>query len=233
MNGTPARLASSIGRKLIVALTGLLLLLFLVAHVAGNLQIFAGPERLNHYSETLADLGPVLWVARAGLIAVALLHVVVTLQLAATNRAAGARPYAVAGRVQAKVSTRSMLLTGVMLLLFVGYHLAHYTWGLAHPEYSGRLDAAGRHDVYSMVVGSFQVPWIALTYMAAMVLLGLHLSHGASSFFQTLGWRHPRRERLVGAIGPVIGTLLAAAYISIPAAVQLGLVGLPAGVSFP
>jgi succinate dehydrogenase / fumarate reductase cytochrome b subunit len=233
MNGPPARLTSSIGLKLIVGLSGLLLLLFLFAHVAGNLQILAGQEQLNRYSEGLRNLGTLLWAARIGLVAVALLHVVVTLKLAAANRAAGARPYAVKGRVQSRVSTRSMLLTGVMLLLFVGYHLAHYTWGLAHPEFSGRLDAAGRHDVYSMVVGSFQVPWIALAYVAAMLLLGLHVSHGASSFFQTMGWRHPRRERLLMAVGPALGVLLAAAYISIPAAVQVGLVALPPGVGFP
>jgi succinate dehydrogenase / fumarate reductase, cytochrome b subunit len=233
MNGSPARLASSIGKKLIVALTGLALLLFLLAHLAGNLQVFAGQEALNAYSEGLRQLGPLLWVARVGLIAVALLHVVLSLQLAAESRAAGGRPYAVAGRVQTKLSTRSMVLTGVLILLFVLYHLAHYTWGLAHPEYSARHDAAGRHDVYSMVVGSFSQAWIAGPYVVAMLLMGLHVSHGASSFFQTLGWRHPRREKALALLGPVLGGLLAAGYIAIPVAVQLGVVALPAGVSFP
>ena len=233
MDGPAPRLASSLGRKLLVALTGVALLLFLAAHLAGNLQVFLGAEALNAYSQGLADLGPLLWVARLGLIAVAVVHVVVTLQLAAANREAGARPYAVAGRVQTRATTRSMLLTGLLLLLFVLYHLAHYTWGLAHPQFSQRLDVAGRHDVYSMVVGSFSVPWIALPYVVAMILLGMHVAHGASSMFQTFGWRHPRRERLLAAVGPALGGLLAAGYISIPVAVQLGLVTLPPGVSFP
>ena len=134
--------------------------------------------------------------------------------------------------VQSRASTRSMLLTGAMILLFVLYHLAHYTWGLAHPEFSGRVDAAGRADVYSMVVGSFGVPWIAGLYVAAMILLALHLSHGISSVFQTLGWRGPRSERLVTRLGPAVGALIAAGYCAMPVAVQAGLLPLPPGVTF-
>ena len=233
MNGTSRALGSSIGRKLIVAVTGVLLVGFLLAHLAGNLQVFAGQDRLNAYAEGLRHLGPLLWVARIGLLAIALLHVVLTLQLSAENRAARGSPYAAAGSVQTRASTRSMLLTGLMLLLFVLYHLAHFTWRLVHPEYSQRLDGAGRPDVYSMLVGSFSQPLIAVPYVAAMVLLGLHLSHGVSSFFQTLGWRHPRREKLLARLGPAVGTLIAAGYIAIPLAVQAGVVSLPPGVAFP
>jgi succinate dehydrogenase / fumarate reductase cytochrome b subunit len=233
MNGTSRAFGSSIGRKLVVAVTGVLLLGFLLAHLAGNLQVFLGQDRLNAYAEGLRHLGPLLWVARIGLLAIALLHVVLTLQLAAENRAARGSAYAASGSVQTRASTRSMLLTGLMLLLFVLYHLSHFTWRLVHPEFSQRLDAAGRPDVYSMLVGSFGQPLIAVPYVAAMVLLGLHLSHGVSSFFQTMGWRHPRREKLLARLGPAVGTLIAAGYIAIPLAVQAGVVRLPPGVAFP
>lgn len=233
MNGNPAPAPSSIGRKLVVALTGLGLVGFLLGHLAGNLQIFGGPEPLNAYAQTLKDLGPALWVVRLGLLAIALAHVVLTLRLAAENRAARGSRYAVERRIQASAGSRSMLLTGLVVLAFVLYHLAHYTWQVAHPEFAGRLDAAGRHDVYSMVVGSFQQPHIAGLYVVALVLLGLHLSHGVSSVFQTLGFRHPKYEKLLTRAGPVFGALVAAGYLSIPLAVQAGLLALPPGVTFP
>lgn len=233
MDGSRGPLTSSIGRKLVVAVTGVLLVGFLLAHLAGNLQVFAGQDRLNAYAEGLRHLGALLWVARIGLIVIALLHVVLSLQIAAENRAARGTAYAVSNPVAATLPARSMALTGLMLLCFVLYHLAHFTWHFAHPEYSGRLDAAGRPDVYSMLVASFGQPLIVLPYAAAMILLGLHLSHGASSFFQTLGWRHPRREKLLARVGPVLGTLVAAGYLAIPLAVQAGVVTLPPGVTFP
>jgi len=230
MNGS---LSSSIGRKLIVAATGVALIGFVLAHLAGNLQVFRGQDALDGYAEGLRRLGPLLWALRFGLLALAVAHVVLTLQLAAANRAARGSRYAVTRSVQATPAARSMLVTGVMLLLFVIYHLAHFTWGRAHPEFSGRLDPAGRPDVYSMLVGSFGRPWIAAPYVVAMVLLGLHLSHGVSSVFQTLGWRGPRTEKLVARLGPTLGAIVAAGYISIPLAVQMGVIGLPPGVTFP
>ena len=233
MNGTSAPLSSSIGRKLVVAVTGVALIGFLVAHVAGNLLVFRGQEALNAYAAGLRDLGPLLWVARLGLLGLALAHVVLALQLAAANRAARGSRYAVVRTVQATNAARSMLVTGLLLLFFVVYHLAHFTWHAAHAEYATRVDAAGRPDVYSMVVASFGEPAIVAPYVAAMVLLGLHLAHGTSSFFQTLGWRHARTEKLVGRIGPLLGAAIAAAYLAIPLGVQMGVVALPPGVAFP
>jgi succinate dehydrogenase / fumarate reductase cytochrome b subunit len=233
MDGTRGLLASSIGKKLVAAVSGLLLLGFLLAHLAGNLQVFAGQEKVNAYAATLRGLGPLLWVARLGLIAAAAVHVLVTLRLAAENRAARGSRYAVLTPVQSRLSTRGMLLTGLMVLLFAFYHLAHFTWHAAHSQYSTRIDPAGRPDVYSMLVGSFREPSIALPYVAAMILLGLHLSHGLSSFFQTMGWRHPRRQKLLDSLGPILGGAIALGYIAIPVAVQAGMVVLPEGVVFP
>src|SRR5262249_14121359 len=158
-------------------------------------------------------LGPLLLALRLGLLATAVVHIWVTLRIAKENRAARGSAYAVVKPVQTRASTRSMLLTGLMVLLFAFYHLMHFTWHKVHTDFSGRLDEQGRPDVYSMLVGSFREPAIAWPYVAAMILLGLHLSHGISSFFQTLGWRHPRREKLLAALGPAVGTLIALAYV--------------------
>jgi succinate dehydrogenase / fumarate reductase cytochrome b subunit len=230
MTSLLTRLDTSLGRKLVVALTGLALLGFVVAHLLGNLQIFLGQEAINAYAVALAELGPALWVLRFGLIATALVHVILTVQLAAANR--GARPvrYRGSGSVQITPAARGMTLTGLLVLAFVGFHLAHFTWGLTHPEHAALRDAAGRRDVYSMMILGFRQPSIAGLYMAAVLLLGLHLVHGVSSVFQTLGFNPPRYNGLLHAIGPVLGTLIALGYVAIPSAVLLGWVTLPPGV---
>jgi succinate dehydrogenase / fumarate reductase cytochrome b subunit len=227
----PKFLLSSIGRKLIAAITGLGLLGFLLGHLAGNLQMFIGQDAVNAYAVTLKDLGPILLAMRAGILAFALVHIVLTLKIAAENKAARPEAYAAGGRVQSRASTRSMTLTGLVLIAFVLYHLAHFTWGLTHPEHSQLLDATGRHDVYSMVVMGFQQPLIAGLYVVAMVLLGLHLAHAGSSVFQTLGFKHARTCAVMSRVGPVLGVLLAAGYISIPLGVWFGIIALPAGVT--
>jgi succinate dehydrogenase / fumarate reductase cytochrome b subunit len=133
--------------------------------------------------------------------------------------------------VQITPAARGMLLTGLVILAFVAYHLAHFTWGLTHPEHYALRDAEGRQDVYSMIILGFRQPLVCGLYMAAVLLLGLHLVHGVSSVFQTLGWNHPRCESLLSAVGPVLGTLIALGYVSIPGGVLLGYVTLPSGVS--
>jgi succinate dehydrogenase / fumarate reductase cytochrome b subunit len=231
MTSLLTRLDTSLGRKLVVALTGLLLLGFVVAHLLGNLQLFLGQEAINAYAVTLKDLGAGLWVLRFGLIATALVHVILSVRLAAANR--GARPvrYRAAGSVQISPAARGMLVSGLTVLAFVGYHLAHFTWGLTHPAHYALRDAAGRQDVYSMMILGFQQPLVSGLYMASVLLLGLHLVHGVSSVFQTLGFEHARTHGLLAAVGPVLGTLVALGYVSLPGAVLLGLVSLPPGVA--
>ncbi|MHC5211321.1 MAG: succinate dehydrogenase cytochrome b subunit [Planctomycetota bacterium] len=229
MTSLLTRLDTSLGRKLVVALTGLGLLGFVLGHLAGNLQIFLGQDAINAYAVTLKELGPLLWVMRFGLIAIALVHVILTLQLAAANRAARPVRYRGSGSVQITPAARGMTLTGLVILAFVAFHLAHLTWGLTHPEHYALRDADGRQDVYSMMVLAFQQPLLSGLYMAAVLLLGLHLVHGISSFFQTLGWDHPRLHVFTQAIGPILGTLIALGYVAIPSAVLLGYVSLPPG----
>jgi succinate dehydrogenase / fumarate reductase cytochrome b subunit len=230
MTSLLTRLDTSLGRKLVVALTGVLLLGFVIAHLLGNLQVFLGQEAINAYAVALKALGPGLWVLRFGLIAVGLVHVILTVQLAAANRAARPTRYARVRGVQVTPAARSMTLTGLVVLAFVAYHLAHFTWGLTHPEHYALRDAAGRQDVYSMMILGFRQPLVSGLYMAAVLLLGLHLVHGVSSVFQTLGWNHPRYDGVIAAVGPVLGTLIAMGYVAIPSAVLAGWVTLPSGV---
>lgn len=218
---------SSIGRKMVVALTGLGLIGFVIAHLAGNLQIFLGQQAVNAYAAGLRELGPLLWAARGGLVLIAVVHVVLALQLAAENRAARPVRYGVAGRIQSTGAARSMTVTGLMLLAFVLFHLAHLTWGLTHPELHALRDEAGRPDVYAALVASFRQPLLVTLYVVAMSMLGLHISHATGSVLQSLGCTSPRLCWLRRRAGPLLGTAIALAYIAIPAAVLLGLVAAP------
>ena len=178
---------SSIGKKFLVAATGFILFGFVVAHMLGNLQIFLGREALNSYAEHLEELPALLWPARGVLLVSILIHIVLAVQLSIQNRQA--RPVAYTNKKSA-VSTfasRTMLVTGSAVFFFIVYHLLHFTFKAVHPQYSRFLDAHGNRDVYSMVVASFRDPWIAASYVLAMIFLCLHLSHGARSLFQSLG----------------------------------------------
>lgn len=227
MNWLVRFLGSSVGRKAIVALTGLALLGFVIAHLLGNLQLFLGPEALNAYAAKLQDLGALLWVARGGLLFVFVVHVAMTLKLAAENKAA--RPVAYAhpvGKVAADPATRLMLLTGLTVLLFVAYHLAHFTLGVVHPEHHEvPLDALGQHNIYAMVVAGFSNPLVSGLYAAAMVALGLHLHHGIASVFQTLGLTNSSYAPLLQKLGRALAWTLCLGNASMPIAVLTGLVG--------
>lgn len=216
---------SSLGAKLVLAATGLVLYGFLVGHMLGNLQVFAGQAKLNAYGVMLRTFPVGLFLARAALLAALVLHVVLAIRVTLQNRAARPQRYQVAAQKAAGLASRSMILTGAAILLFVVYHLLHFTWTAVHPEFAGKVDAEGRADIYSMVVGSFQEPLIALTYVLAMLLLFPHLAHGLSSLFQTFGWR--KDGRIVDKVGPLCALIVVAGNISIPAAVLLGLVKLP------
>jgi succinate dehydrogenase / fumarate reductase cytochrome b subunit len=211
---------SSVGGKFFVALTGLALVGFLVAHLGGNLLVYAGPEALNAYAKGLRDLGPLLWVARIGLLVVAVTHVYIAVRLNLRSREARPVAYAKKNYRAATATSRSMLPTGLFLLAYIFYHLADYTWRLTNPAY--RELAEG--DVYQMVVIGFQNPLSSLIYIVAMIVLGLHLNHGISSVFQTLGLSHSKYNPLFRKVGPVLGTALALGFVSIPIAVLAGFV---------
>ena len=212
--------SSSLGGKAIVALTGLGMVGFILAHLSGNLLIFGGPEAINHYAENLHKLGGIVWAVRIGLVLMTLLHVVFAIKLNLANKKARPVAYAKKSYTKASFASRSMVLTGLLVLSYIVFHLAHFTFRVTSPA----IAALGEFDVYQMIVLAFKDPVVALAYVVSMVLLGLHLSHGISSLFQTLGFNHPKYNPLIRRIGPVLGALLAAGYISIPVSVLLGIV---------
>ncbi|MCB1324582.1 MAG: succinate dehydrogenase cytochrome b subunit [Spirochaetales bacterium] len=218
---------SSIGRKTTMALTGAALVLFLFAHLSGNLLLFAGQDAMNAYGVTLRQFPILLWVARIGLIVVFVTHVVIGTLLTIENRRARPERYHNQKSIQSTPASRSMMITGLLLLAYLVYHLLHFTLGETHSQYFNLTDAQGRHDIYSMVVLSFQQWPISVAYIIAMGLLAFHLSHGIPSLFQSIGWNGPRFMPLLSKLGLAIAVLLLLGYISIPVAVLSGIIGLP------
>ena len=205
-----------------MAVTGLGLLGFVVVHLLGNLQIFLGPVWLNDYSEHLEDLPFLLIPARIVLASMLLVHIATAVALTVQNKKARPEPYAAEDTVQATLASRTMIFTGLGVFLFIVYHLMHYTWGVLHPQYFHFQDAEGHHDVYSMVVLSFQDIKISGVYLLALLVLSVHLGHGASSFLQTLGLTPEGSAHKIKKIGTMFGWLIFAAYASIPVAALAG-----------
>jgi succinate dehydrogenase / fumarate reductase, cytochrome b subunit len=220
---------SSIGKKWIVALTGIVLVGYVLGHLAGNLQVFAGPAQINAYAQFLHSMPRLLWVIRAFLIVCFVLHIVVTIRLALENRAAKPNPGAFRNRVQAKIATRTMAISGLIVLCFVIFHLLHLTARATDSrfrplEQGGLLH--GEYDVYSMLVLAFDPHglglWVALFYLLGVGLLCLHLSHGFSSLLQTLGLTTKTTISPLTVAGQVLALLIFLGYASIPLGVWFG-----------
>lgn len=214
---------SSLGKKTIVALTGIALVLFVIGHLAGNLTFFAGPDWLNSYGQHLRDLGPLLWAARIGLLAAVFFHIYFTMLLWKENQAARPQKYAVSAPMKTTVFARTMRLTGLFVLAFVVFHLAHFTWGWVQPHSAHLKDSLGRHDIYTMVVTGFAHPLIALIYVVGLFLLTFHLSHGIGSLFQTLGLSTSKLRPFYENLARGLAWVLFLGYVAIPISVQLGL----------
>src|SRR2546426_5597300 len=150
---------SSIGKKYIMAITGLLLFVFVIVHMLGNLQVYLGQEPMNAYAALLKSKPALLWTARVGLFIVAVLHIVSALQLAAENRASRPQAYA-EGKPIATLASRTILVSGLIIFAFIVYHLMHFTFGVTNPDLMELHDAMGRHDVYTMVVEGFRNKWV-------------------------------------------------------------------------
>ena len=217
---------SSIGRKFIVALTGLVLVLFLAGHLAGNLLVFAGREAFNDYAQFLhhALHGAGVWIARIGLLAATTLHVAATISLTRENKAART-PYAHQATIQASKSSRIMIWSGLTILAFIIFHLLHFTVQ-AGSDFSSYVDqdhlAAAketRHDAWRMVIVGFSNPLVVLFYVIAMTLLCSHTSHGVGAMFQTLGFRSRKAAPFITAISKGYALLIWLGFISIPLAI--------------
>jgi len=213
-----------------MAVTGLGLAGFVLAHLLGNLQMFGGRHMMNTYAATMQGLGPLLWVLRGGLLFIVLVHIGAGLRLIALNRQARPVKYKVFKQVRSRWYSRYMGMTGIVLLVFITFHILHFTVGAVQPEAfqlwelpSGKLVTAfefgARHDAYGMFIAGFSNPGIAGFYLLAMALLCMHLSHGVTSFLQTLGINHPKYNRLFAAVGPLYGWAIFLGNVALVAAV--------------
>ena len=210
---------------MIVAVTGVILLLFVIGHLLGNLQIFIGPDWINSYSQHLHDLGPLLWLIRVFLIATVILHIYFTILLAIENRRARPESYVDRDYVKATWASRHMVVSGLVVFAFVIFHLLHFTGRKFNPQFPLlKLDPLNRYDVYSMMVYGFQNVYVSIFYILGLFLLTLHLTHGSSSLFQSIGLNDSKLMPRLTIGGRVLAWALFIGYTSIPAAVLLGLI---------
>jgi len=225
MNALSAFCRSSVGRKMIVAVTGVILILFVIGHLLGNLQIFLGPEWINSYSQHLRDLGPLLWLIRVFLLVTVILHIYFTILLAIENRRARPEKYRDRNYVKASWASRHMVVSGLVVLAFIIFHLLHFTARKFNPQFALlKLDSLNRYDVYSMMVYGFQNVYVSSFYIVGLFLLTLHLTHGSSSFFQSVGLNNQRLTPRLAVGGRIVAWLLFIGYTSIPIAVLLGFI---------
>lgn len=223
--------SSSIGKKLIVAITGLVMVLFLFGHMTGNLLVFIGAEAFNSYAVFLHHLlhGAGLWFARLGLLAAFVLHIAATISLVRQNKAAR-KPYEHPATIQASGSSRLMIWSGLTILAFVIFHLAQFTVRVGN-EYGNPalytdkdfLLATGkfRHDAWKMVIDGFSSWYVVLFYLIAMTLLCSHLSHGVQSIFQTLGLRSKKSASAIDLFSKAYAVIIWLGFVSIPIAIYV------------
>ena len=210
---------ATIVKKAIMAATGIVLFVFVVGHLLGNLQVFLGPERINAYSVFLRSNLELLWAVRILLLVCVIAHIVVTIQLAALKSQARPVSYVKKDNSHSSVASRTMYWSGPMIAAFVIYHLLHMTFGVAHPRFE-------EGDVYANLVYGFQQIPVSIAYIVAIAFLCLHLNHGIYSMFQTLGAAHPKYTPRIKRAAAIISIVIFLGYISIPVGVMAGVVRL-------
>jgi len=213
---------STIGKKVVMAVSGIFLMLFLVVHLAGNLTMFMpdGGDMFNQYAHKLESMGVLLYVAEAGLLAIFLFHVVAAIQVHLGKKRARANGYAVTeskgGPSKMTVASRSMIITGVILFVFIPLHIWMFKFNAGTPHPHTVVDGTEVKDLYAVVVESFKNPVVAFGYTAVMLLLGLHMRHGFWSALQSLGAMKPRWSPLIYTAGLVFAVLLAGGFLLLP-----------------
>ncbi len=221
--------SSSIGKKLVVAITGIVLVLFLAGHLIGNMVVFMGPEPFNAYAYFLHHMlhGAGIWIFRAVMLVMIIAHIVATIALTRQNRAAR-KSYEHSATIQASRSSRTMILSGLTILAFVVYHMLHFTVRVGNeynnPElYRFMLDGEEVHNAWKMVIDGFspEVWYVTAFYVIAMTLLCSHLMHGVGSIFQTLGFRSKKAAGLIKQISIGYALFIWIGFISIPLAINL------------
>ena len=218
---------SSLGKKYIMAITGFFMFLFVVGHLVGNLQIFGGPEMINRYGHFLQSNLELVWPVRIVLLVFLGLHVWSSIELSLENRAARPESYAVYRPVGSTFASRTMLAGGSIVFVFIVYHLLHYTAQVRYINLTGQnfidfQDPEKRHDIFKMMVVGFSNVWVSAFYILGIALLCLHLSHGTSSMFQSLGWKNEAYRPFLDKLARVVALLIFIGYVSIPISVLLG-----------
>jgi succinate dehydrogenase / fumarate reductase cytochrome b subunit len=218
---------SSLGKKYLMALTGFFLFLFVIGHLVGNLQIFLGPEAINRYGHFLQSNIELLWPVRIILLVFLVVHVWAASKLSAENKAARPVGYSVYQPKGSTYASRTMLMSGIIAFAFIIYHLLHYTAQVKYINLTGQdfttfMDAEKRHDIFKMMVVGFSNGWVSSFYGLGVGLLSLHLSHGASSMFQSIGWKNDAYRPFLDRAARVVGLLIFVGYISIPVAILCG-----------
>ena len=211
-------IGSSIGRKVVMAVTGAILFGFVLGHMLGNLQVYLGPEAMNGYAVFLREVlhGTGIWIARAVLLAAVVLHIWAATSLTLTSRRARPVAYRQQKWTESTYASRTMRWSGVILFAFIVYHLMHFTFGNAHPSFI-------EGDVYHNFVAGFRSVPVSLAYIVAMILLGLHLRHGVWSMFQTLGVSQPRYIAMAKTGAWIFAAIIVLGNISFPLAVLAGI----------
>jgi len=209
---------STVGKKVVMGVTGLMLVGFVILHMVGNLQFFVGPDRFNAYSHLLqVDLIEITWAMRAGLLGAVSLHILAAWQVTRRNNAARPDGYAKREPQVTTYAARTMRWGGVYLLLFIVYHILHFTTGTVHPAFS-------HGQAYGNVVIGFQVMWVGLFYLGAMAFLALHLYHGVWACFRSLGLVRPSNDPLARRVALLIAIAVPAGLSLLPLSVMLGFV---------
>lgn len=216
-------LTNTIGRKILMAVTGFFMLLFVIVHLLGNSSIFLGQNALNTYAEKLHSLGLLVWAFRAFMLAMLGIHVIFGVLLTLENWAANPGKYAVNRKLKANFSSQTMIWTGTLLFAFLVYHLLQFTLRVT-PDIIPAALAKRPGDVYTMVVSSFRHTGISLIYVGGMVVLFLHLKHGIQSFFQSLGASNDRTQPRYEALGVVLSAIFLVGYSAIPVLILVRLV---------
>jgi succinate dehydrogenase / fumarate reductase, cytochrome b subunit len=219
---------SSLGKKFLMAVTGVGLFGYVVGHLIGNLQVFLAPEAINRYAYYLHSAPGLLWTARLGLLAMLGLHVLAAVWLWRENRAARPVVYALDPAVgSSSYASRTMLMSGLIVAAFVVYHLLHFTVRIEGVNGTPvvfndlRVPVTGHMDVYAMIIAGFSVWYVSLFYLAAVGLLCLHLSHGINAMFQSMGLMHRANRRGIDQAAKAVAVLLFVGYASIPVSVWI------------
>ncbi len=210
---------STNGKKVVMAVTGAMMFAFVVGHMLGNLQMFEAPEHINAYGHFLHNLGELLWLERGVMLLAIALHITATVQLGLRSKAARPIGYSRQEAINSSYASRTMYWSGPIVLAFIIFHLLQFTAGYIHPNATFT-----QGEVYSNVVSGFHVWWVSAWYIFALILLGIHLSHGLWAMFQSVGLAHPRHTVFLKFAAKAIAIVIVLGYISIPISVLLGFI---------